>query len=112
MVYIVFAPGKKGKEYVSLVTTDLEAAKSDAIKLRNKYQQKGWDSWANRVRIVQPKTAKFACELANELVHKGNALDMMNQGGTFRGDGSVIAMGYAECFYEWASILRKAFKIS
>lgn len=110
MIYVVFKPAKNNKEIIDLVTTDLETAKSNARRLRSEYENKGWDNWAKRVRIIQPKEYNRMIELSNELVNKANTLDMMNQGGTFRGNGKSMACASMDTLYYWADLLRKTAK--
>jgi len=104
--YIVFKPGKNNTESVYAVFAELDEAKESAQWLRDKYLAKGWDGWAKQVAIRKPTNPKIAQELANELIQKGNLLDMGIQGNTYRGDGKVIASLNMDALYKWASILR------
>jgi hypothetical protein len=107
--YIVYKPAKNNTEVLYSVYSELDKAVNAAKRIQQEYKNKGWDSWAERVKIRKPSDKTTARKLANELVHKGNDLDMMSQGGTFRGDGKVIAAMKMDELYECASILRKAF---
>ena len=107
--YIIYRPLKKGDEGVYHVTDNLEEAKQLATQLRDSYFKKGWDSWAKRVKIIQPASVEFAREMANDFVRKGNSIDMMNQGNTFRGDGKAVACMNMDTLYSWANVLRKAY---
>lgn len=107
--YIVYKPAKNNTEVLYSVYSELDKAIASAKRIQQEYKGKGWDSWAERVKIRKPNNRKAAIELANVLVHKGNTLDMMSQGGTFRGDGKVMAAMSMDSLYECASILRKAF---
>jgi len=104
--YVLMEPRKNNEERVYAVFEDLEEAKESARNLRKKFEDKGWESWANRVslRIPSPQLAR---ELANKLIDEGNTIDMMNQSRTFRGDSQVIAVGSMEAKYHWAGLLRK-----
>jgi|694.fasta_scaffold37439_3 hypothetical protein len=100
-VYIVFRPGLHGTENVYTVSQDLESAKKEASKLRDFYLAKGWDSWANRVKIRQPKDYNTANDLHNKLIGKGNDIDC------FRHSKGYDAHAQ-DWYYEMASRLKKA----
>lgn len=108
--YIVYTPGRKNTEVVYAVFAEVEKAQECARAQRQRLIDKGWESWANKVRICQPKDHNFAIEVANELVRQGNFLDMASQGGTFRGDSKSIAANNMDFLYHCASILNKAVK--
>jgi len=108
--YIVYTPGRKNTEVVYAVFDNLDKAQECARNQRQRFLDKGWESWANKVRIAQPTDHNFALEVANELIRQGNFLDMANQGGTFKGDNVVIAAGNMDFLYHCAGILRKAVK--
>lgn len=109
--YIVYKPAKNNSEVLYSVYSDIDKAVNAAKRLQKEYKAKGWDAWADRVKIRKPSDVRTAHQLANELVNKGNTLDIMSQGGTFRGDGKVIASMSMDSLYECASILRKAYPI-
>lgn len=104
--YIVYKPARGNKKQIALVTTCIDSAKQKATELRDHYLKKGWENWARAVAIKSPNSADAAHRVANELVKKGNAIDMYSQGGTYSGEGKTIALLSMDTYYEWAQLLR------
>ena len=54
-VYIVYKPSRRS-DVIALITNDIEEAKKEAKEIKQFYLKKGWQGWANRVKIISPNT--------------------------------------------------------
>ena len=99
MTYAVFSPTKTSngtKVLPTFVTDDKDAAIRYAQDTRAKLQAKGWDSWAAKVAIKAPTTAKGYWDLAQQVAEYGHMLDDATNGNSFLGQQMI----------NWANILK------
>jgi len=99
MTYAVMTPAKtyNGTQIVpTFITDDKESAIKNAREIKAKFERKGWGSWANKVSIKAPMTAKGYWELAEKVSAYGHQVDMASQGNSF----------YGQDLLNWANTLR------
>ena len=100
MTYAVLIPAKtiNGTQIVpTLVTDDIEEAKTCAREYRAYLTRKGYDSWAKHIKIQSPKTAEGYMELAAKVSAYGHELDDWSNGNSFQGQNLI----------SWGNILRR-----
>ena len=100
MTYAVLTPTKtiNGTQVVpTLITDDIEEAKTYARQHRAILIRKGYDSWAKRIKIQSPKTPEGYMELAAKAAEYGHELDDWSNGNSFQGQNLI----------GWGNILRR-----
>lgn len=83
MTYAVYGPARKQSQ-VLICVTDVDSAKQEARAQRQKWQDKGWDNYANRVTIRHVKTANGLRALAadcRDLAEHLEACSMLRSSG-------------------------------
>jgi hypothetical protein len=99
MTYAVIAP-KRINGTVKLtaiaVSDDIDEAKTIAKKTFTTYTNKGFDAWANQVKVKSPKTPDGFYEVAEMVAEYGHSIDWASNGNSFK----------AQSLIDWANILR------
>jgi len=107
-VYVVWGPDKMPRKYkIEFVSRDKEAAKKAARETYEKFFQKEWYGWANRVQIkryVGGRDDKVLHQLANELIERNNKLELSKI--SMSGKQKVVSLGRQTALQNWAAILR------
>lgn len=88
-MFVVIAPVKVWRnveDRAVFCSASVEDAKRIASDYRSKYQKKGYDSWANRVKVFTPKTAEKALEFANMLSERAKEIDSISNGNSFQAE--------------------------
>ena len=100
MTYAVIAPKKFSnqsvKSLVCFVSDDIDEAKKVAQSNRDLLAKKGFQSWANKVRLVSPNTPDAYIDLANQALEMGRELDSNSNGNSFAGSNLI----------DWSNTLR------
>lgn len=85
-MYVVIAPAKTFagiEDVVSLATDDMSAAQKAARQIAKKFEDKGYQSWAKRVKIYLPKTPQALIETAEKIEKRASELDIVSNGNSF-----------------------------